>query len=33
MPGVCEVELKSGGFLVIDKTEALTVIDINKSLP
>jgi len=24
-----EVELKSGGFLVIDKTEALTVIDVN----
>ena len=27
--GAREVELKSGGFLVIDKTEALTVIDVN----
>ncbi len=27
--GQREVELKSGGFLVIDKTEALTVIDVN----
>ena len=27
--GAREIELKSGGFLVIDKTEALTVIDVN----
>ena len=27
--GARQVELKSGGFLVIDKTEALTVIDVN----
>lgn len=27
--GAREVELKNGGFLVIDKTEALTVIDVN----
>ena len=27
--GEREVELKSGGFIVIDKTEALTVIDVN----
>ncbi len=27
--GKREVELKSGGFIVIDKTEALTVIDVN----
>ncbi|MBE6073372.1 MAG: Rne/Rng family ribonuclease [Selenomonas ruminantium] len=27
--GAREVELRSGGFLVIDKTEALTVIDVN----